>query len=37
MSKMESFLLLIGVFSLIIVAGGLVYNLFEGSIEDGND
>lgn len=34
MSKMESFLLLIGVFSLIIVAGGLVYNLFTGELND---
>jgi hypothetical protein len=34
MSKIESFLLLIGVFGLIIVAGGLVYNIFQGSIED---
>lgn len=34
MSKMESFLLLIGIFGLIIVAGGLIYNLFEGSLND---
>lgn len=34
MSKMESFLLLIGVFGLIIVMGGLVYNLFEESLND---
>lgn len=34
MSKLENFLLLIGVFGLIIVAGGLIYNLFEGSLED---
>jgi hypothetical protein len=34
MSKLESFLLLIGVFGLIIVAGGLIYNLFEGSIDN---
>jgi hypothetical protein len=31
---MQNFLLLIGVFGLIIVAGGLVYNLFEGSVDD---
>ena len=34
MSKMESFLLLIGVFSLIIVAGGIVLNLFTGDLND---
>jgi hypothetical protein len=34
MSKMESFLLLIGVFGLIIVAGGLIYNLFTGELND---
>jgi hypothetical protein len=34
MNKIESFLLLIGVFGLIIVAGGLVYNLFMGSVGD---
>lgn len=34
MDKLESFLLLIGVFGLIIVAGGIVYNLFEGGIDD---
>lgn len=34
MSKFENFLLLIGVFGLIIVAGGLVYNLFQGSIDN---
>jgi hypothetical protein len=34
MSKLESFLLLIGVFSLMIVAGGIVYNLFTGELND---
>jgi hypothetical protein len=34
MSKLESFLLLIGVFGLIIVAGGLIYNLFMGELND---
>ncbi len=34
MNKLESFLLLIGVFGLIIVAGGLVYNLFQGDINN---
>lgn len=34
MSKMESFLLLIGVFGLMIVAGGLIYNLFTGELND---
>jgi len=34
MSKLESFLLLISVFGLIIVAGGLIYNIFEGSLDD---
>ena len=34
MSKLESFLLLIGVFGLIIVAGSLVYNLFTGELND---
>jgi hypothetical protein len=34
MEKFEAFLLLTGVFGLIIVAGGLIYNLFEGSIDD---
>jgi hypothetical protein len=34
MSKLESFLLLIGVFGLMIVAGGLIYNLFQGSIDN---
>lgn len=34
MSKLESFLLLIGVFGLIIVAGGLVYNLLTGELSD---
>lgn len=34
MSKLESFLLLIGVFGLIIVAGGIVYNLFTGEFDD---
>jgi hypothetical protein len=34
MSKLESFLLLIGVFGLIIVAGCLVYNLFTGELDD---
>lgn len=34
MSKMESFLLLIGVFGLIIVAGSLVYNIFLGELND---
>jgi len=33
-SKLESFLLLIGVFGLIIVAGGLIYNLFQGSVSN---
>jgi len=34
MNKLESFLLLISVFGLIIVAGGLIYNIFEGSLDD---
>jgi hypothetical protein len=34
MNKLESFLLLIGVYSLIIVAGGIVYNLFTGELDD---
>jgi hypothetical protein len=34
MSKYESFLLLIGIFGLIITLGGLTYNLFQGSIDD---
>jgi hypothetical protein len=34
MSKLESFLLLVGVFGLIIVAGSLIYNIFEGSIDN---
>ena len=34
MSKLENFLLLIGVFGLIIVAGSLVYNLFTGELDD---
>jgi hypothetical protein len=34
MGKLESFLLLISVFGLIIVAGGLIYNIFEGSLDD---
>jgi hypothetical protein len=34
MSKIENFLLLIGVFGLIIVAGSLVYNLFTGELSD---
>ncbi len=34
MTKIESFLLLIGIYGLIIVAGGIVYNIFERSIED---
>lgn len=34
MSKLESFLLLIGVFSLMIVAGGIIYNLFTGELND---
>lgn len=34
MSKLESFLLLIGVFGLMIVAGGLIYNIFQGSIDN---
>jgi hypothetical protein len=34
MDKLESFLLLVGVFGLIIVAGGLIYNIFEGSLDD---
>jgi hypothetical protein len=34
MSKLESFLLLIGVFGLIIVAGSLVYNLFTGELDN---
>jgi hypothetical protein len=34
MTKIESFLLLIGVFGLMIVAGGLIYNLFQGSIDN---
>ena len=34
MNKLESFLLLIGVFGLIIVAGGIVYNLFTGEFDD---
>lgn len=34
MNKIESFLLLIGVFGLIIVAGGIVYNLFTGELND---
>jgi hypothetical protein len=34
MSKLESFLLLIGVFGLMIVAGGLVYNLFTGELDN---
>jgi hypothetical protein len=34
MNKLENFLLLIGIFGLIIVAGGLIYNLFQGSIDN---
>ena len=34
MNKLENFLLLIGVFGLIIVAGGIVYNLFTGDLND---
>jgi hypothetical protein len=34
MTKIESFLLLIGVFGLIIVAGGLAYNFFQESLND---
>ena len=34
MGKFESFLLIIGVFGLIIVAGSLVYNLFQGSTDN---
>jgi hypothetical protein len=34
MSKLESFLLLTGVFGLIIVAGGIIYNLFQGDINN---
>ncbi len=34
MSKLENFLLLVGVFSLMIVAGGIVYNLFTGELND---
>lgn len=34
MNKYESFLLLISVFGLIIVAGGLVYNIFTGELDD---
>jgi hypothetical protein len=34
MDKLESFLLLVSVFGLIIVAGGLIYNIFEGSLDD---
>jgi hypothetical protein len=34
MSKLESFLLLIGVFGLMIVAGSLVYNLFTGELDN---
>lgn len=34
MNKLESFLLLVSVFGLIIVAGAIVYNLFEGGIDD---
>jgi len=34
MSKLDSFLLLIGVFGLIIIAGSLVYNLFTGELDD---
>lgn len=33
MSKLESFLLLISVFGSIIVAGGLIYHLFNGENE----
>jgi hypothetical protein len=34
MSKIENFLLLIGVFGLMIVAGGIIYNLFTGELND---
>jgi hypothetical protein len=34
MSKLEGFLLLIGIFGLMIVAGALVYNLFTGELND---
>jgi len=34
MSKLENFLLLIGVFGLIVTAGGIIYNLFEESVEN---
>lgn len=34
MDKLESFLLLVGVFGLIIVAGGLIYNIIEGGLDD---
>jgi hypothetical protein len=34
MEKIENLLLLIGVYGLIIVAAGIVYNLFEGSIDN---
>lgn len=34
MNKLESFLLLVSVFGLIIVAGGIVYNLFTGELSD---
>lgn len=34
MSKMETLLLLIGVFGLVITAGALIYNLFTGSLDN---
>ena len=34
MNKLQSFFLLIGVFGLMIVAGGIVYNLFMGELND---
>ena len=34
MEKIENALLLIGVFGLIIVAGGIIYHIFEGSLND---
>ena len=33
MEKFNNFLLLIGIFGLIIVAGGIIYNLFQGSVD----
>jgi len=34
MNKLESFLLLIIIFGLITAAGGLIYNIFEGDLDD---